>query len=35
MDVYAYVENWTELDALYEEFKSMGVTIAVEPWIDE
>jgi catechol 2,3-dioxygenase-like lactoylglutathione lyase family enzyme len=32
-NVYAYVENWTELDALYHEFKAKGATIKVEPWI--
>lgn len=35
IDVYCYVENWTALDALYEEFRNNGVSFAVEPWIDE
>jgi lactoylglutathione lyase len=35
IDVYCYVENWTALDALYEEFRNKGVTFAGEPWIDE
>jgi catechol 2,3-dioxygenase-like lactoylglutathione lyase family enzyme len=34
-DVYCYVENWTSLDQLYEEFTEKGVDIAIEPWIDE
>lgn len=33
IDVYAYVENWTALDSLYEEFKSKGAIIAQEPVI--
>ena len=35
IDVYCYVENWDALDALYQEFTSKGVSIAIEPWIDE
>ncbi|WP_223589150.1 VOC family protein [Neobacillus bataviensis] len=33
-DIYCYVENWTSLDELYEEFKYKGAKIVVEPWID-
>lgn len=32
-DVYAYVENWTALDSLYEEFRSKGAVISGEPVI--
>jgi len=35
IDVYCYVENWTALDALYQEFTAKEVSIAIEPWIDE
>lgn len=28
-----YTENWTQLDALYEEFRSKGAIISVEPVI--
>lgn len=31
VDVYAYVENWAELDRLYDEFTSKGAAIAREP----
>ncbi|MBM7660162.1 catechol 2,3-dioxygenase-like lactoylglutathione lyase family enzyme [Bacillus mesophilus] len=31
-DLYCYVENWTELNHLYEEFKDKGAQIAIEPW---
>jgi lactoylglutathione lyase len=34
-DVYCYVENWSALDELYEEFRKKGANIAIEPWIDE
>src|SRR5688572_26559517 len=34
-DVYCYVENWTALDELYEEFKAKGAIIIIEPWINE
>lgn len=30
-DVYAYVENWTELDRLYDEFVTKGAVISGEP----
>jgi catechol 2,3-dioxygenase-like lactoylglutathione lyase family enzyme len=30
-DVYAYVENWTELDGLYDEFVTKGAVISGEP----
>ncbi|MEH7305833.1 VOC family protein [Neobacillus drentensis] len=33
-DIYCYVENWTELDELYTEFKEKRATIVIEPWID-
>ncbi|MDN3018393.1 VOC family protein [Paenibacillus sp. BSR1-1] len=33
-DIYCYVENWTALDELYEEFKAKGAKMVVEPWID-
>ncbi|MGG1674857.1 VOC family protein [Neobacillus sp. NRS-1170] len=33
-DIYCYVENWTALDELYEEFKKKGAKMVVEPWID-
>ncbi|MCZ8522858.1 MULTISPECIES: VOC family protein [Paenibacillus] len=32
-DVYAYVENWEALDALYEEFRSKGAVFGGEPVI--
>jgi lactoylglutathione lyase len=35
IDVYCYVENWTALDALFEEFMMKGAQLAQEPWIDE
>lgn len=31
IDVSAYVENWAGLDSLYQEFKSKGAIIAMEP----
>jgi lactoylglutathione lyase len=34
-DVYCYIENWTALDELYQEFNTNGVEIAIEPWVDE
>lgn len=30
-DIYAYVENWTELDRLYDEFITKGAVISGEP----
>lgn len=33
IDIYAYVTDWRALDALYDEFRAKGVTIAWEPWI--
>ncbi|KAA0547160.1 VOC family protein [Bacillus sp. BGMRC 2118] len=33
-DIYCYVENWVALDELYEEFKSKGAKVVIEPWID-
>jgi catechol 2,3-dioxygenase-like lactoylglutathione lyase family enzyme len=33
VDVYAYVDNWTELGLLYEEFKSKGAVISREPTV--
>lgn len=33
-DIYCYVENWTALDELYEEFKANGATVVIEPWIN-
>ncbi|WP_409344063.1 VOC family protein [Paenibacillus sp. MBLB4367] len=32
-DVYAYAENWTALDSMYEEFRSKGAVISGEPVI--
>lgn len=34
-DIYCYVENWKALDELYQEFKSKGANVVIEPWIDE
>jgi lactoylglutathione lyase len=34
-DIYCYVENWSALDELYEEFKSKGAKVVIEPWIDQ
>ncbi|MCM3767674.1 VOC family protein [Neobacillus niacini] len=33
-DIYCYVENWTALDELYQEFKEKSTKFVVEPWID-
>jgi lactoylglutathione lyase len=33
-DLYCYVENWQSLDELYNEFKTKGATIVMEPWVD-
>ncbi|MGG3564360.1 VOC family protein [Neobacillus rhizosphaerae] len=33
-DIYCYVENWSALDELYEEFKAKGAKVVIEPWID-
>jgi predicted enzyme related to lactoylglutathione lyase len=32
-DLYAYTEDWTSLDSLYEEFRSKGAVISGEPVI--
>jgi lactoylglutathione lyase len=34
-DVYAYVANWEELDALFHELKSNGALVAYEPYIQD
>ncbi|MEH7436924.1 VOC family protein [Neobacillus drentensis] len=33
-DIYCYVENWSALDELYEEFKTKGAKVVIEPWVD-
>ncbi|MEH7402444.1 MULTISPECIES: VOC family protein [Bacillaceae] len=33
-DLYCYVEDWSSLDELYEEFREKGAEISIEPWID-
>ncbi|MEC0248497.1 VOC family protein [Paenibacillus chitinolyticus] len=34
-NTYAYVENFSGLDALYEELKAKGATIALEPIVED
>jgi lactoylglutathione lyase len=34
-DVYAYVANWAELDALFDELKMKGAIVAYEPYIQD
>jgi lactoylglutathione lyase len=34
-DLYCYVEDWSVLDELYQEFTSKGASITISPWIDE
>lgn len=34
-DIYCYVENWDTLEELYEEFKSNGAKVVIEPWVDQ
>jgi hypothetical protein len=35
LDLYCYVENWDSFNQLYDEFKSKGAKIAIEPWMDQ
>lgn len=35
IDLYCYIEDWHALVELYQEFKGKGVSIAIEPWVDE
>lgn len=35
VDLYCYTEDWQALDELYQEFKEKGVSMAIEPWVDE
>jgi len=35
VDVQVYTENWAQHESLYEEFRSKGAVIAVEPIIYE
>ncbi len=35
VDVQVYTDKWAQLDSLYEEFRSKGAVIAVEPSIYE
>lgn len=34
-DIYCYVEHWDALEELYEEFKSNGAKVVIEPWVDQ